>query len=414
MSRLLYNCHASWNCQGLDSCAGRVLHACGFDVRRRAATAPRDGYAIWDCDPSLWALSYGTCAEVCDRLATHSFMPISTPDYADWAGERKEWIPNAVKPIVAAGWPPTVPTIAGDIRTFITGCLEWQRQFQPSAYTAPTPPLIGASPEVDVFLKWMRAASSAASQFAAQETTYISVAIEDRLMGGLSDMILDQLTARDGVGGVYLTPITSDAELANRFDEGRAIALMDMIHQLSRFFPVIVNFTDLFGLLAVVAGADAIGIGYEVKGQRLLLGDYRDTTGGGAYPQMLSLAFGRRLTIPELESLNALGLLDRLQRDRTPESADLLDAVEAKQDIRLLQPWAPTRSNVSAAHRHLTALYTAAVGELSPKSPDERRSWAKGWLDTASTNVSDWAAAAAKTPRELGVDHVHVWAKLFA
>lgn len=406
---LLYNCHGTWNCQGIDAADGKLFHAVGFAENRDCRNVASHGFSIVDCDPATWDLPYEPCSKVCNKMATHSFIPIATPAFSQWRGAKSEWLPQAVAPVVAAAWPPALPIAAADVTSFLAGCLEWQSFLRPSGYILPTLPLVGSSPDLDGFIKWLRAAIQAGREFAEPGPRFVAVTVEDSLLPAISEVILDQLTAREGVDGVYLNVITSGAQLSERFSESVARSLYGFVRDLSKHRTVFVNGWDIFGVVAIGAGAVGIGIGYELKGSRLNLQDFRNSDSRGAFPRMLSLAFCKRLSIEEVETIRNAGLLDRLEFDRTEPGGLLLDAVAARQDIRTLDPWRPQAGRVATARKHFILNHAKAVQTLSARSVPERETWVQDWLKMANTNVDDYCSALGKRPQQVGMGHVGEW-----
>lgn len=407
--KLLYNCHGGWSCQGIDSADGRVFHAVGFAEKRDCDGVASPGFSVVDCDPATWNLGYETCSDACNKIATHAFIPINTPSFADWDGASKDWLPQAVAPVVAAAWPPSLPSAFADLTGFLGGCLEWQSRLQPSAYILPTPPLTGPNPDMTDFVKWVRSAIRAGTNFGRPEPLLLALTVEDTLLLGLVDVLLDQVTARDGIDGVYLNLVTAGTTLSERLGEETAGAIYRFVGDLSRHRSVYVNTADIFGLAAIGAGAEGIGIGYEQKGTRLNLADFKNSDSRGAFPKMLSLAFCKRLAIDEVEAIRDAGLLDRLEYDRTDASSSLLNAVAAGQDIRTLDPWRPERGRVAAARRHFILSHSNAVASLNALPVTERKAWVRDWLATANTNVNDYCAAIGQQPQQVGLGHVHEW-----
>ncbi|MDO8881223.1 MAG: hypothetical protein Q7W44_10590 [Coriobacteriia bacterium] len=409
MPKMLYNCHGSWSCRGIEAADGRIIHAAGFAEKRDCTGAASEGFGIVDCDPLVWNLPYDPHATVCNKIATHAFLPIATPRFEDWHGKESEWIAAAIAPVVSADWPPPLPSTTGDIEGFIVDCLTWQGRLQPTLLTVPTPPLAGATPDLDAFLKWLRAGTRAASYLQPSETTLLSVTVEEGLLSTVGDVLLDQITAREGIDGVYLNVVTHKTELGERITQDVATSLVRFVRDLAPHRRVFVNGVDLFGLVLLGAGAEGIGIGYELKGMRLNTNDFKDTNSRGAFPRMLSLALCKRLALAEIEVLRNVGLLDRLESDRTDSSSVLLDAIRDRRDLRTIIPWRPTKGTVGEARRHYILRHEGVKRELDPMSQRERWEWVAGWLDTCDANISDFCQATGKRPQQVGAGHVSAW-----
>ncbi len=340
---------------------GLVVHAASKDCERPFGEQ-QPGLLLVDPNVYLWGLLYEDCTRVCQYLATYPWVPIDVPAFADSQyTKRAEWLLEEVAPIVAEAWPPITPTDDDALHALITACIRWQVGRGVGLVILPAPLVDDMGVRLDEYARWLDIGLRCAAE--QRVDALMSLPLTQRVLPGLVDDVLDLLTSRSDLHGLYVCVETTNG---SRYVADRSVAdaLLEISYHVGHRHGarVIINFADIFGLACLGVGASGFATGYTLKDRQLALSDFEEGGGGGgAYPRMLSLAACSRFrTGKDMEALRDRRLLTRLGSDISTASRPLFDALSAGQGAADVPGWEETYNNDANARAHLNQLLVDA------------------------------------------------------
>lgn len=361
--------------------AGLVVHAASKDCERPFGDE-RPGLLLVDPNVYLWGLRYEDCSRVCQYLSTYPWVPIDVPAYADSQyTKRAEWLLEEVGPAVAAAWPPIPPEDDAELSRLITACIDWQVSRGVGAVVLPAPLVDNMGVRLDEYVRWLDLGLTCAEERGVD--ALMSLPLAERVLPGLLDDVLDVLTSRRNLRGLYVCVETTNG---SRYitDQPVTRALLEISYHVGyrHRAKVIVNFADILGLACLGVGASGFATGYTLKDRQLALSDFEEAGGGGgAYPRLLSLAACSRFrTGRDMEALRDRRLLPRLGGDRTDASAPLFDALTAGQGAADVPGWEENYNNDAGARAHLNQLLVGVAAQVM----------ALGDLESRAGRVFEW------------------------
>lgn len=349
-------------------------------------------------DPQLYlaGLDRGTCGKACGRLATHPWFCVpDLPAYNSGTLGVREW-QKQVEAIAAAQWPGKAP-VGDQIPESSRAAIQCQLNFGCTHVILPAPLVEEREDEGATLGTWLDAGIDAADELEVGQPLLATVALSEATLneeafsaGGFLDAIVDHVTARQGVAGVYI--VIAQAGPSQHPFNTRPLVLRSYLH-LSMAFraagvqTVLVNFADTFGLVCAGVGATDFASGSSQTQRRLSLAAFRDEGGGIALPHFYS-----HRVIGEFTTEGDLGLIVRggaFRRvlDETQASQDLLEALSSGGSAAAVPAWAESQNNLTAASRHFVARL-ALEGQRYRRHPQKRReNLVRDWLEEAEGSV---------------------------
>jgi len=346
-------------------------------------------------DPQLYlaGLDRSTSAKTCGRLATHPWFCV--PDVAEFDSgltSVKEW-QKSVEEAAARQWPGRAPE--GElIERSCRAAIECQVGFGCTHIILPAPLVTEREDEGGTLAQWLDAGLSVVSEMEAGQPVLATVAVSDITLneeafgqGGFLDALVDQVSAREGLAGVYI--VISQTEGAQHPFTTQDLVLRGYLH-LSKAFrdggmsSVVVNFADVFGFVCAAVGATDIASGPSQNLRRLSLAGFRDVVYGIAIPHYYShRVIGEFSPEGDLNRLISTRLMRRVI-DSTPHSQDLIDAIANKQTAGDLPQWAEGRNNLTASQKHFICRLSLEGARFRKLSRQGREDVVRDWLEEAA------------------------------
>jgi hypothetical protein len=382
---------------------------------------PTQGADIVVIDPQLYlasGLDPEDCGGACGRLVTHAWFTDGTTDFDSSAMDRRTWA-RQVRDGAAELWDPLPGDEAG-VRRRAVACIQFQLSQGVSHLVLAAPGCEDPTSDFQEQLAWTRIGLEAAANCDAP--ILATVCLSQSCLGlrppeqnPLVQIVADNLTAVEGLSGVYLVVNTTGSDDVRVKDLWAAEALLYLCREISRVagMQVIVNFADLLGMACLGAGATAFATGYAANRKRLNAADLVDRSGGWSLPKFYS-----HRTIcdyyPErdLSRIRDAGLLRLLASDETVPSQDLLGALRAGDPVSALPAWRESRNNVTAARLHLIARVSAATRGL-PTDLNDRRGAILEWLEDAERDGGYLEARFREARLNTDFGHLGVWRAAF-
>ncbi len=346
-------------------------------------------------DPQLYlaGIDISTCAKACVRLASHPWfcVPGVTRFDSGLAGV-KEW-QRSVEEAAMRRWPGMAPEGAL-IEHSCRASIECQLGFGCTHVILPAPLITEREDEGGTLAQWLDTGLEAVSEMEVSQPVLATVAVSDITLnnetfsqGGFLNALVDQVSAREGVAGVYI--VISQTEGTQHPFATQELALKAYLH-LSRAFriggmsSVVVNFADVFGFVCTAVGATDIATGPSQAPRRLSLASFRDEVYGIALPHFYShRVIGEFAPETDLNRLITARLIRRVL-DSTPHSQDLLDAINNGQTAAALPQWAESRNNLTAAQKHFVCRLALEGAKFRKLSRQGREDLVRDWLEDAA------------------------------
>ena len=363
------------------------------NVRFTRKSSPELGRVMLDPQLYLAGLDRSACTKTCGRLATHPWFCVpDIPEFDSGLTGVREW-QRSVEEAAARRWPgraPQGPLVEQSCRTAI----ECQLQFGCTHIILPAPLIEEREDEGGTLAQWIDAGLSVLSEMDVSEPAVATVAVSDVTLNneafgqsGFLDALVDQVSARDGLAGVYIV-ISQTVGTQHPFVKQelvlRAYLRLSKAFQGAGMSNVIVNFADVFGFVCAAAGATDIVTGPSQNLRRLSLAAFRDEGYGIALPYFYShRMIGEFLTETDLNRLSSARLMRRVL-DQTPHSQDLMDAIANRQTAADLPQWAESRNNILAAQKHFICRLALEGARFRKMSRQGRESIVRDWLEDAA------------------------------
>lgn len=396
----LLNLGHRWTLLGTEGVQGVVMLPSRNSLVRLQRTPRPDSQAVL-LDPQLYlaGLSAIDCTKVCANLASFPWFGVpEMPEFDSGAQTRSDWN-QEMRDQVVQRWRGAEPEDA-NIESACRTAIEVQLQMACTHVILPSSLITEREDEAQRQADWLDSALRVAKDLDVSQPIIATVALHDGVIndagfepGGFLDVIVDQITSREGLDGVYI--VVAQSAFEHPFQSG--LRVLKAYGHLSRAFgaagsdTIITNFTDAFGLACTALGATAMASGQSHSLRRLSLLDFRDAGGGRAIPYFYSHRIVAELaTETDLDSLVARRLLRRVE-DVTSYSQALM--VELSRpgpppgSARNLPPWAESQNNLTTAHRHLVSRMAQEQARLARLAVPDRVEMVRDWLETATANV---------------------------
>lgn len=393
----LLNLGYSWRLADVDGLRGIVLLACGNAMPRLQRNHPGDFHRMM-FDPQLYlaGLRVAHRTKVCARLAAYPWFGVEGMEEFDSSvHSRREWDAQ-MRSHVLTSWPGQTPA---DLERAAHQAVEFQVQLGVTTVILAGPLVEEREDEGETLGTWIDAGIMAASELDVGQPLLATVALSERALnsaafepGGLVEALVDQVTARGEIDGVYIV-VGQTGGQAHAFEIHDEVARA--YFALTRAFVeagmrhVIVNFADLAGLVATGLGATGFASGASNSGRILLLDGFRDDGFGVALPWFYSHATAAEyLTESHLDVVVAHRLARRIVSEKTQASANLSTVLAAGGSAASIPQWAESQNNLSQAQLHFVQRMID-VGNVQRRRrlPDERYEAVVDWMESAEANA---------------------------
>lgn len=373
-----------------------VVYLAAANNAERMRRKPLGDFAWQIFDPQLYlaALDGRACAKVCARLASFPWFGVAgVPEFHSDDNTQSNW-QQTLQDHVRENWLGAAPT-ENDVAEAARSAVEFQADRSCTHILAATPLIAEREDEAETAAQWIDAALDAARDLDLGQPVIATVAVSENVLndasfdaGGFLDTVVDQVTSREGLGGVYIVV----AQTQTRHPLSAPNAVTRTYAHLTRAFAgfgyefVFVNFADVFGVACVGLGASGFATGPSQSLRRLSLAAYLDEGGGLPLPHLYShKAVADFLPERELEVIARLNFLRRVT-DITAHSRDLFQALTRGRPAAEVASWAESKNNVSAAARHFISRMIAEGSAYAALTPAQRFTRAESWLDDAVVN----------------------------
>lgn len=351
-----------------------------------------DSQRLFDPQLYLSTLDAKTCQGVCARLSSYPWFGVAgIPEPQNFEG-KKAW-QEAVEKAVLSAWKRTLPT---DIKKACTDAIRFQLGMGCAFVILPAPLISAREDEAQTEAAWLDAALEAAIELDVACPMVGTVAISEAVLneqcfesGGFLETVIDQLSSREGIDGVYIVIAQTHA---NHPFESKSLVSRAYVH-LARGFSkaglelVITNFADVLGLACIGAGGTGFATGPSQSLRRLSLDGFQEKGGGLPLPHFYSHKIvGELLSQTDMNAIRDKKLLRRVN-DLTPYSKDLLDALDQKRSAADIAPWTQSKNNMGAAQKHFLARMSSEAERLTKLATSERLSQVRDWLEDADVNA---------------------------
>lgn len=342
-------------------------------------------------DPQLYlaGLDCTECSAVCARLATFPWFGINgLPEYFSGEGSLRDW-EREVKDAIADLWPHKPPE-GKRIMLAARAAVAYQAD-RCSHILLPTPLICDRENEGTEAAEWIDAGLAAADALDVGPPVLATVALSEGVLndaafkpGAFLDTIVDQVTSRDGLRGVYI--VVAQTESRHPFSTNTAVikAYAHLTRAFSKFNYefIIANYADTFGVGCIGLGATGFATGPRQSLRRLSLAAFREG-GGVSYPRFYShQSIGEFLPERELPVIARNKLLSSV-RDETVHSRDLMRQLERSGPFQNVPSWAEHRGNVTASLKHFITRMILEGHAYVKRDDDERVNAAREWLEHA-------------------------------
>ena len=373
-----------------------VVYLAAFNDAERMRRRPLGEFAWQIFDPQLYlaGLDGDESAKVCARLASHRWFCVDdVPQFDSGESTQTAW-QQAVQDHVRNNWTGDPPP-DDRINECVRAAIEFQADLRCTHILAPTPLVNEREDEAEAVGNWLDAALQAAESLDFGQPLIATVAVSEAVLndrsfnaGGFLDTIADQVTSRDGLGGVYIVI----AQTQKRHPLSAPENVTRAYAHLTRAFVdagsdfVFVNFADVFGVACAGLGASGFATGPTQSLRRLCLDALVDDQFGVPFPHLYSHpVIAEFLPEGELARIAERNLL-QLVTDRTVHSRDLFEALRQGRDVSQVAAWAESRNNVTAASKHFIARMIREASDYADLSSDERLARSREWLQNAVLN----------------------------
>jgi hypothetical protein len=391
----LLNLGWKWTFAALDGLRGAIVLPSANPIHRVVSEHPGEVQVLL-IDPQLYLAGLGaeSRTKTCGRLASYPWFGL--PKIAELSagpGKRRDK-DNDIRAQIVNAWPGHPPK---DLDDCALTAIKFQMDQGCTSVILPAPLIEEREDEGGSLGDWIDAGLRMAEELETAQPLLATVAVSQKALnpaafagGGLLEAIVDQVTARGGIDGVYIV-IAQTGTPSHSFETH--IDVVRAYLQLARDFAragahqVITNFADLAGLLSIGAGATAFASGQSRSQRRLHVEGFCDDGGGIALPHFYShRTASEYLTETDLDRVVEKRLVRRIS-DETEASASLIAALRRGESASALPNWAESQNNVQAAHQHYLQRLLLEGNRLRKARPSDRLDLLIEWLESAQGNL---------------------------
>lgn len=373
-------------------------------------------------DPQLYlcGLDAHNAAKICTNMGTYPWFGATPLQFDSGEHSQSDWKKMAVETI-SDRWRQEPISDQDEIDIAVRSAVELQRSLGCEKIILPSPLTVEISSQYDQELAWLDAGLEASRELAEGVPVYATVAIQDFCLrpiapvdNELLNMIADSVSAR-GVDGVYIV-----VEQASEPDDSRQCAtertLQSILHLTHLFsqdagIEVMVNFSGVFGLACLAAGAKHIATGWYKSMYRMRLNDKIGT--GRAYPSYWSQQSATHVHLDSdfdtvFRSGNA-GLIET-----SSSSATILNrSSRLGNSVADVADWQFRQSNITASKNHFLEVMGREYTSLVSLTLDKQIIAVENWISDAKSN-SHQLRGLLNTGFKTKLNHQSAWDKAFA
>ena len=394
----LLNVGYKWNwASNLDEVRGVVYLASGNDAQRMSRKSiPEYNRSMFDPQLYLSGLDASRCSKVCARLASYPWFGVAgAPDFDSGESRRSEWT-TQMREHVVEHWANALPEDETDVYNACFDCIEQQLDLSCTHLILPSPLMTEREDEAEVAATWLDQSIAAANEWEVGQPVLATVALHESTLNdrafeanGYLDTVVDQITSRDGIDGVYV--VIMQAQSAHPFETlspvNRAYLYLSQAFS-EHFATVIVNFADIFGLVCLAGSATSVATGQSYALRRLCA-EMIDSGGGRPLPHFYSHpSIWEPFTERDLDVCVANNCVPRV-RDVTRISSPLMDELARGGSASNLPAWAEQQSNLAAATHHFLLRVLSEISEVTSMSIPDRIDRVNQWLESAIARQSN-------------------------
>jgi len=347
-------------------------------------------------DPQLYlaGLPAAECERACGRLASFPWFGVDgLPSFDSDETGRRDW-EAAVREAVRGRWPGRPPA-GRNVRPAVEAALQVQLELRAASLILPTPLIAEREDEGQTAAEWLDEGIEAANRLEVEQPMLATVAIDEQALsdaafaeGGFLDGFIDLVSAREGLDGVYI--VVAQSGQGHPFETNSRVhrAYLHLVRGFAQggMPTIITNFADVFGLLALGAGATAVATGATQSTRRLTLAGFRDNARGAPLPRLYSHACIAEFTISGLPQIAGAQGLSRI-RDLTEYSRALFDTSGRRLARPVPAAWVENPNHTIEAQSHFIARLAIEAQELGRiREPQGRRDHVSDWLEGALAN----------------------------
>jgi hypothetical protein len=386
-----------WNLASTTAGIHDVIYLPQGNSRPRLQRAPRTEAQGVLFDPQLYlaGLDAEQCTKACVRLASFPWFGVNELEAFDsGTGKLTDW-EAASRAVIAELWTATPPDGDNAIATACRDVIEFQVGLGCSAIILPSPLITEREDEAQVPAQWLDAAVEAARELEVGQPLLASVALTETVLNdsaflpaGFLDTVVDQVSSRPGIDGVYIVIAQIDARHPFQTDARVYRAYLHLCRAFAylNYDTILTNFADVFGLVCLGVGATGLATGQSHALRRLALSGLEDEGFGKALPHLYShRAVAEFLSESHLGPIAATRLL-RPIRDTTRYSAALMGELARGGSASNLPRWAESQNNNNEASKHFLNRIASETEDLLQGSLAEREERVRAWLEDADAN----------------------------
>lgn len=369
-------------------------------------------------DPQLYLAGLGAvqCKRDCAKLASYPWFGVEgLQSFDSGQHQQKGWL-DAAEDKIAGIWPNQAPSDGSKIRRGVEECISFQQRLGCWGVILPSPLTEDPSTSYDEEERWLDAALDYVDRVPDFNLPkFATVAVSDLCLrmkpqdNPLLPMIVDSVTSREGLDGVYLV-VEQASEPADGRYCGNARTLASVLHLVHAFandaeMRVGVNFLGPYGLVCSAAGAEWWATNWYQSLRRLCLADKlrkgRARPIYWSYPCAIDIHLDK-----EFDELVKSGHLPMI-RDETAASESLLRAAERGRRVSQVPAWVYRQSNIAATQDHYLLSCIRGEGQHA-KAGQARLDKVHKWLERAVKRAQK-VEHALGPERKTQTQHVPAW-----
>ncbi len=384
-----------WTLAGTDGLKGIVLLPSYIYSERIVRKADFNVPSLL-LDPQLYLIGIEaeSRTKACSRLASYPWFGVDVPEFESDGQTRRDWEMD-IRERIDALWSGEVPE---DPLSAAYSAVEFQITVGCTTIILPTPLMTEREAEGEVLGEWLDAGLEAADDQDAAVPILATIAVDESVLneasfgvGGLLEALVDEVTARDGIDGVYIV-VAQRRAVGHPFQAHAAVVRayfhLSCLSSRSGMSEILCNFADVAGLAAAGAGATGFATGQSHALRALNLEGFRDDGFGRPYPRLYSNpACTEYLTESDLDQIVRLRLLRRVS-DSTAESARLMEVLRRGGTAAQLPNWAEAQGNMKSAQKHFVQRMVREGKRMArTQSLSDRRDLIMDWLEGARAST---------------------------
>jgi len=380
-----------WSFQSLEGLEAAILLPSSNSIEKFADKRPDVRNLLFDPQLYLSTLNCADAGTVCSRLVCYPWFGAEDVPTYDGEETRRDW-ERSVRESISENWRGKAPRVR-DAERLATTAIQFQQGLTCSHIILPSPLLTEREGEGAVQAQWLDAGLSAAESCEVDEPILATVAIADIALNdaafeayGILDTVVDQITSREGIDGVYIVVVQSGKPhpLRSPLSVHKAYAWLTRAFADAGYEHIITNFADVFGIACLGLGATGLATGQSHALRRMSLVGFDDDSFGRALPYLYSHRMVAELASEtDLNLMRDAKLLRRVQ-DITPASERLFAVLRGGGSASSVLAWVESVNNIKAANTHFLTRVLQSDKELSQLPVSSRLSAIEDWLEDAT------------------------------